>query len=116
MPKSVLVVDDERHIARLVQVNLERQGYEVRIALTASAALRGIETGAPDLIILDVLLPGGSAFELLRALKKEPHTRNIPIVITSNPVTGNVFRDWKNSVDWLEWYGKNEDDNDETPQ
>ncbi len=77
MPKKILVVDDERHIARLVQVNLERAGYEAITALDVRDGLQKAEWEQPDLILLDSLLPDRS--RLLAELHRNPRTCGILI-------------------------------------
>ena len=68
MAKTILVVDDERHIVRLVQVNLERAGYEVTTAYDGVEALEAVEAEIPDMIILDVMMPRMDGFEALKKL------------------------------------------------
>ena len=65
MPKKILAVDDEKHIVRLVQVNLERQGYEVVTANDGREALEKVESEKPDLVVLDVMMPYMDGFEVL---------------------------------------------------
>jgi DNA-binding response OmpR family regulator len=79
--KQVLVVDDEEDILELVQFNLSKEGYEVKCATTGEAAIENIQAAHPDLMLLDLMLPGMDGFEVARFLKKNPETRNIPIVM-----------------------------------
>lgn len=79
--KRVLVVDDERHIVRLVQVNLERQGYEVLTAYDGVECLEKAKAEKPDLIVLDVMMPRMDGFEALQRLKTDPETRQIPVIM-----------------------------------
>ena len=79
--KRVLVVDDERHIVRLVQVNLERQGYEVLTAYDGVECLEKAKAEKPDLIILDVMMPRMDGFEALQRLKSDPETNQIPVIM-----------------------------------
>lgn len=57
--RKILVVDDERHIVRLIQVNLERQGYNVVTAHDGKEALEKVASEKPDLVVLDVMMPYG---------------------------------------------------------
>jgi len=68
--KRILVVDDERHIVRLVQVNLERAGYEVLTAFDGVEALEKVKTESPDLVVLDVMMPRMDGREVLRQLRQ----------------------------------------------
>ena len=65
MPKKILAVDDERHIVRLVEVNLQRAGYEVVTAYDGREALEKVKSENPDLIVLDVMMPYMDGFEVL---------------------------------------------------
>ena len=98
--KKILVVDDERHIVRLVQVNLERQGYQVVSAFDGREALKKVESERPDLIVLDVMMPHMDGFEVLKRLKSEDKTKDIPVVmLTAKAQDADVFRGWASGVD-----------------
>jgi two-component system alkaline phosphatase synthesis response regulator PhoP/two-component system response regulator VicR len=100
MAKKILAVDDERHIVRLVQVNLERQGYEVVTAFDGKEALEKVESENPDLIVLDVMMPYMDGFEVLQNLKKNQATRDIPVImLTAKAQDADVFRGWQSGVD-----------------
>jgi two-component system alkaline phosphatase synthesis response regulator PhoP len=79
--EKLLVVDDEEDILELIKFNLEREGYQVSCAATGEAALDLAKSEIPDLIVLDLMLPGIDGLEVARQLKKEPETREIPIVM-----------------------------------
>jgi two-component system alkaline phosphatase synthesis response regulator PhoP/two-component system response regulator VicR len=68
MPKKILAVDDERHIVRLVEVNLQRAGYEVVTAYDGREALEKVKSENPDLVVLDVMMPYMDGFEVLKNL------------------------------------------------
>ncbi|MEP6754255.1 MAG: response regulator [Chthonomonadales bacterium] len=100
MAKKILAVDDERHIVRLVQVNLERSGYEVVTAYDGKEALEKVNSEHPDLIVLDVMMPYMDGFEVLQNLKREPATRDIPVImLTAKAQDADVFRGWQSGVD-----------------
>lgn len=79
----VLVVDDEVHIARLVQVNLEFLGYRVEVAHDGEAALTRARRKTPDLITLDLLMPRLDGWAVLRQLRSERRTLLTPILVLS---------------------------------
>ena len=81
--KTVLVVDDEPDIARLIRHQLEAQGYRVITATLGDEALAKANAEHPDLITLDILLPDRDGFDVLRELKANPHTTDIPVLILS---------------------------------
>ncbi|MHB0912852.1 MAG: response regulator transcription factor [Armatimonadota bacterium] len=100
MPRKILAVDDEKHIVRLVQVNLERQGYEVVTANDGKEALQKVEEEKPDLLVLDVMMPYMDGFEVLQTLRRNPETANIPVVmLTAKAQDADVFRGWQSGVD-----------------
>lgn len=78
---SILVVDDEEEIQELVEYNLARDGYEVTCVSTGEEALKVARSKSPDLIVLDLMLPGVDGLEVCRILKSEPRTEHIPIVM-----------------------------------
>lgn len=98
--KKILAVDDERHIVRLVQVNLERAGYQVIAAFDGKEALKKVEADRPDLIVLDVMMPHMDGFEVLKRLKSNDQTKDIPVVmLTAKAQDADVFRGWASGVD-----------------
>lgn len=80
MPK-VLVVDDQPHIVRLIQVNLERERIDVITAGDGEEALAQVYAEHPDLVILDVIMPKRDGFEVLKAMKSDPETSAIPVIM-----------------------------------
>ena len=95
MAKKILVVDDERHIVRLIQVNLERAGYEVVTAFDGKDALEKVAIEDPDLVVLDIMLPDMDGFEVLRNLRDNPSTLELPVIMmTAKASDADVFRNW----------------------
>jgi len=79
--QRILVVDDEDDLLELLRYNLSREGYQVTCVATGEDALRSVRRQPPDLIVLDVMLPGIDGLEVCRRLKSESKTREIPIVM-----------------------------------
>src|SRR6476660_4216998 len=79
--KKILIVDDERDLVELVGVNLQRNGYEVISAHDGPGGLELARKQKPDLVILDVMMPGLSGRDVTVALKGDPDTANIPILM-----------------------------------
>ena len=79
--QSILVVDDHRLNAELLRELLATRGYHASVVSSAAAAEEQIRRAAPDLILLDVVMPGKTGYELCRQLKDDPETRLIPIVM-----------------------------------
>jgi two-component system alkaline phosphatase synthesis response regulator PhoP len=82
MPKEkILVVDDEEDILELVKYNLDKEGFLVNCASTGEDALQKSKKDLPDLILLDLMLPGIDGLDVCRELKAEPTTKGVPIVM-----------------------------------
>jgi CheY-like chemotaxis protein len=81
MTATVLIIDDEIHIRRLTARVLEMAGYHVLEAATGTQALRLIEETRPDVITCDIAMPGMDGFEVLQALKSQPATAEIPVIM-----------------------------------
>jgi DNA-binding response OmpR family regulator len=79
--KTVLVVDDERDIAEMICYNLERNGFSAVAAHDGNQALELATKDRPDLIILDIMMPGMDGTEVTRRLKADPRTASIPLVM-----------------------------------
>ncbi len=81
--KTILIVDDTPNNLTVLRKILTGQGYRVRPALSGDVALRTIQADIPDLILLDIIMPGMDGFEICRKLKAEEKTRDVPIIFIS---------------------------------
>jgi len=100
MARKILTCDDEKHIVRLIQVNLERQGYDVITAYNGRECLEKVQEDRPDLIVLDVMMPEMTGFEVLEKLKSDPETENIPVImLTARAQDSDVLRGWQSGVE-----------------
>ncbi len=81
MPVKVLIVDDENLIVMSTQMVLESIGYEVVAALDGQEALEKAASESPDLILLDIMMPGMDGWETLERLKADPETAPIPVIV-----------------------------------
>lgn len=79
----ILLIEDERGLTDVLDYNLKREGYETVIAHDGQEGLRKAQTLLPDLILLDIMLPGLSGFDVCRELRSGERTRDIPIIIIS---------------------------------
>jgi two-component system, OmpR family, alkaline phosphatase synthesis response regulator PhoP len=77
----ILVVDDEADILELVRYNLQKDGYQVVCAESGEDALDAVSEHRPDLIVLDLMLPGLGGLDVCRKLKSNPDTRDIPVIM-----------------------------------
>lgn len=83
LPTKVLIVEDEEHNRRLLDVFVRADGFESVLAPNGEAALRMAATRAPALVLLDLMMPDMDGFEVIRRLKENPATRDIPVIIVS---------------------------------
>ncbi len=91
--KKVLVVDDESSIREMLRLALELADFECREATDIHEAYQLITDDAPDIVLLDWMLPGGSGIELLRRLKKEEATQALPVImLTAKTHEDNVIQ------------------------
>lgn len=79
--RRVLVIEDEANISEAIRFILRRDGWSVSVHDSGHGALQAIETQGPDLVILDVMLPGDSGFDILRGLRRLPGTATLPVIL-----------------------------------
>lgn len=83
MSARIMVIDDNQDILNLVRLILEHQGFEVIIADTGGQALLTLAETQPDLIICDVRMPDLDGFDTVRAIRRNPTTQDLPVVMLS---------------------------------
>ena len=83
-PADVLIVDDERANRELLQIMLEPEGYELSVAASGEEALASVAKHPPDLVVLDIMMPGMSGYVVTSRLKANPATRHIPVLVLSS--------------------------------
>jgi two-component system alkaline phosphatase synthesis response regulator PhoP len=81
MAQRILVVDDDREIVRLVRAYLEQAGYQVLVAYDGDSALRVLRRDRPDLIVLDLMLPGRDGWEVTRIVRGDPNLAPTPVIM-----------------------------------
>jgi len=79
--KTILAIDDEKDIVEAIEYNLSKEGYKVLKAYDGDTGLLTAQNKLPDLIILDLMLPGLDGTEVCKRLKKDPKTANIPVIM-----------------------------------
>lgn len=96
----MLVCDDERAIVRLLQIQLEMDGYEVIVAFDGKTGLDMIRSEHPDLCVLDVMMPYMDGTEVLQRLRRDPNTVNVPVILlTAKAQDEDVFSGYANGAD-----------------
>jgi len=97
---TVLVCDDEPHIVRLIQVNLERMGYNVVTAADGREALEKLKTVKPVLVMLDVMMPYIDGYEVLKYIRKNPATADLRVVmLTVRAQEGDAAKAFEQGAD-----------------
>ncbi len=96
----ILVCDDERTTVRLIQAQMERYGHAVTPSFNGLDALQWLENESFDLMILDVTMPGIDGFELLKHLRREPRTAQLPVImLTGRTQDEDVFNGYHCGAD-----------------
>ena len=83
-PTKVLIIEDDQRINKVYMAKLSVEGITVMTALDGEEGLRKIYSEKPDLILLDLMLPQKSGFEILKEIKQDPKVKDIPVLILSN--------------------------------
>lgn len=95
--KTVLIVDDEPHVTRVLQLTLERAGYQVLTAADGEAGLAAALRQAPDALVTDIQMPRMDGRDLVRALQRERPDRRYPIFVMTS-LTAREERDWVRAI------------------
>ncbi|PVZ72165.1 response regulator [Pelagibaculum spongiae] len=90
---KIMVIDDSATEIRVLQNLLEKKGHQVSVALSAEEGLNMLPGASPDLVLMDVVMPGMNGFQATRKLSKNPDTSHIPVVIvtTKNQETDRIW-------------------------
>ena len=91
--KHILLVEDDPDISQMYATKFRLEGLDMVIARTAHIALSLIKRRRPDLILLDLLLPEMGGLEMLSIIKKDPHTRDIPVIILTNQSSDDAMKE-----------------------
>jgi len=81
MKKHILIIEDETDIIELIKYNLEKEGFEVSFSKDGEAGIRQVKNISPDLVVLDIMLPGIDGLEVAKRMKKEENLAHIPIIM-----------------------------------
>jgi DNA-binding response OmpR family regulator len=99
--RRCLVVDDDPAIREILVTNLEAEGMDVATAANGDDAARLARELTPDLVVLDVMMPGRDGYAVLADLKSDPTTAEIPIVLlTAKASEDDVWEGWKSGADY----------------
>jgi DNA-binding response OmpR family regulator len=84
MPYNILIVEDDKFLRELISQKLVKEGYNISQAIDGEEGLKKIKEEKPDLVLLDLILPGIDGFEVLARIKEEQEVVKIPVIILSN--------------------------------
>ena len=84
MPKTILIIEDDKFLREMIAKRLQEEGYNVSMAVDGEEGIKKIQGEKPDLILLDLILPGIDGFEVLERMRKDSELAKIPVVILSN--------------------------------
>lgn len=84
--KRILLIEDEEDIAALIKLQAEATGYKMHVEVDGLNGYRAVEREKPDLVILDIMLPGQNGFDVCRKIKNHPELKNIPVIILTAKV------------------------------
>jgi DNA-binding response OmpR family regulator len=98
---AVLVVDDDPFIQKVLRLNLELEGYAVTTASDGEEALERLAGARPDLVVLDVMMPGLDGLEVLRRIRESPETADLPVILlTARGSEEDMWEGWQRGVDY----------------
>lgn len=81
---KILIIEDDRYISKMYQLKLSLEGYDVQVAEDGKQGVEKVKEFMPDIILLDILMPELDGFEVLKIVKSDDTTKDIPILIMSN--------------------------------
>ncbi len=84
MAKKILIVEDDKFLRELISQKILQEGYDVSEAVDGEKGVTSVKEVKPDLVLLDLILPGIDGFEVLSRIKADPETSKIPVIILSN--------------------------------
>jgi two-component system phosphate regulon response regulator PhoB len=97
----IVVADDDPVLRALLQLKLEGEGHAVTLAADGDEAMRVVTEEPPELLVLDVVMPGIDGLELTRQLRKRPETKELPIVLlTGRDTDPDIFEGWNSGANY----------------
>lgn len=84
MDRKILIIEDDKFLRELCEKKLKQEGFEVVVAIDGKEGLEKIKTEKPDLVLLDIILPGISGFDILETIQLDAEINNIPVILLTN--------------------------------
>lgn len=79
-----MIVEDDKYILKAMDYKFTQAGFDIKVSTSAEEAFQLLKAWKPEVIILDILLPGVDGYEFLRTIKDDPRLKDIPVIISSN--------------------------------
>lgn len=114
MPKTIMIVDDELHMVELEKAILEAEGFKTITALNGEEALKILASKKPDLVILDMMMPGMSGREVCEKIRKSPKTKHLKVIFVTVARFSEIGKEQLKGMDVLDYITKPFDNNDFT--
>lgn len=98
--RTIAIVDDEREVCDLLRILFDARGYRTLLAHDGDSGLALVLAERPDIVLMDIKMPGVNGFELLKTLRKLPETERLPVVLISAVTAGSGLSDeeWQRST------------------
>ena len=84
MARTILIIEDDKFLRELIAQKLIKEGFEISEAVDGEEGMKKVKEEKPDLVLLDLILPGIDGFEVLSKMKEDPALASIPVIILSN--------------------------------
>ena len=84
MAKKILIVEDDKFLRELIAQKLIKEGYDIAEAVDGEKGIKAVGNEKPDLVLLDLILPGIDGFDVLAKMKEDPKMAQVPVIILSN--------------------------------
>lgn len=84
MAKKILIIEDDKFLRELIAQKIVKEGYDISEAIDGEEGIKKIKEEKPDMVLLDLILPGIDGFEVLSKMKEDPFLAQIPVIILSN--------------------------------
>ena len=84
MAKKILIIEDDKFLRELIAQKLIKEGYDIAEAIDGEKGIKAVEEEKPDLVLLDLILPGIGGFDVLAKMKEDPKMAQFPVIILSN--------------------------------
>lgn len=81
---KIVLIEDEEMLSNMYEAKFTKEGFEIKKALDGESGLQLIQANKPDLVLLDIIMPKLDGFSVLRKIKEDPKTKNIPVILLTN--------------------------------